>query len=287
MSQPFPVPNRSISAGEGADPRWPTTISNSSARDWLKCSHSALDCSTPSASSNCLSSGTHDPHEVPACVHFFRAGTSQQPPAMASVRSPLVTLLHEQICAPAGSAPTPNAGTAAVGSGRRDQRQRIAGQLFADHRPQHPVRRRVADQDAAQQRLGVVGEHQLGVGLVDRVVDDDLEAVRRDAHRVAEAGHVDAEQLELGRHVGLGELRGAAEQPVRDHLGAGVAGPDQAVAAALDRGDLADRIDVGILVRAGQIGEHAAAVGDRQAGRRGPVRRAAARLPRRPPRRRR
>ena len=50
------------------------TISNSSARDWLKCSHSALDCSTPSASSSCLSSGTHEPHEVPACVHFFRPG---------------------------------------------------------------------------------------------------------------------------------------------------------------------------------------------------------------------
>src|SRR5215208_1926337 len=107
MSQPFPVPKRSISPVK-VRIDVAETIENSSARDWLKCSHSALDCSTPSASSSCLSSGTHDPHEVPASVHFFSSGTSQQPPAMASVRSPLVTLLHEQICAAAGSAPTPN-----------------------------------------------------------------------------------------------------------------------------------------------------------------------------------
>ena len=50
------------------------TISNSSARDWLKCSHSALDCSTPSASSSCLSSGTHDPHEVPADGALLQCG---------------------------------------------------------------------------------------------------------------------------------------------------------------------------------------------------------------------
>src|ERR1700682_897804 len=107
MSQPFPVPNRSISA-EKVRIDVAETTSNSSARDWLKCSHSAFDCSTPSASSSCLSSGTQDPQDVPASVHFFRLGTSQQPPAMALVRSPFVTLLHEQICAAGGSAPTPN-----------------------------------------------------------------------------------------------------------------------------------------------------------------------------------
>ena len=73
------------------------TISKSSLRDWLKCSHSALDCSTPSASSSCLSNGTQDPHDVPALVQLFKAGTSAHPQAIASVRSPLVTLLHEQI----------------------------------------------------------------------------------------------------------------------------------------------------------------------------------------------
>ena len=69
--------------------------------------------------------------------------------------------------------------------------------------------------------------------------------------RVAEAGHVDAEQLELGRHVGVGELGGAAEQPVGDDLGPGVARADQAVAPAVDRGDLADRVDVRIRCGAG------------------------------------
>src|ERR1700737_5648784 len=109
MSQPFPVPNRAINPEKvRTDSAGPAEmISNSSARDWLKCSHNALDCSTPSASSTCLSSGTQDPHEVPAHVHFLRSATSRQPPAMASVSAPLVTLLQEQICAAAGSEPTP------------------------------------------------------------------------------------------------------------------------------------------------------------------------------------
>src|SRR5215212_8512663 len=107
MSQPFPVPNRSISS-VNVRIDVAATIENSSARDWLKCSHKALDCSTPSASSSCLSSGTHEPQEVPALVQLLSAGTSLQPPAIASHRSPLVTLLHEQICAAAGSEPTPS-----------------------------------------------------------------------------------------------------------------------------------------------------------------------------------
>src|SRR6187455_3355252 len=66
MSQPFPVPKRSIRPEKvRTDSEGPAeTISKSSAREWLKCSHNALDCSTPSASSSCLSSGTHEPHEV-------------------------------------------------------------------------------------------------------------------------------------------------------------------------------------------------------------------------------
>src|ERR1700761_6232040 len=108
MSQPFPVPNRSISS-ENVRIEVAEMISKSSARDWLKCSHSAFDCSTPSASNSCLSSGTHDPHDVPAAVHDLSEGTSPQPSAIAHFRSPLVTLLHEQICAESGSAPTPKA----------------------------------------------------------------------------------------------------------------------------------------------------------------------------------
>src|SRR5919108_839713 len=87
MSQPFPVPKRSIRP-ENVRIDVAATIENSSARDWLKCSHNALDCSTPSASSSCLSSGTQEPHDVPALVQLLSDGTSQHPPAMASVRSP-------------------------------------------------------------------------------------------------------------------------------------------------------------------------------------------------------
>src|ERR1700739_3047153 len=109
MSQPFPRPKRS-SRPEKVRISVAEMISKSSARDWLKCSHNALDCSTPSASSSCLSNGTHDPHEVPAAVHDLSPGTSPQPLVIAHFRSPLVTLLHEQICAESGSAPTPKAG---------------------------------------------------------------------------------------------------------------------------------------------------------------------------------
>ena len=115
-------------------------ISNSSARDWVKCSHSDFDCSTPSASSSCLSSGTQDPHDVPALVQLFKAGTSAQPPAIASVRSPLVTLLQEQICAAAGSAPTPSCAPPDRDPTGRDDGQRVAGQLA--RRPSAAARRR-------------------------------------------------------------------------------------------------------------------------------------------------
>src|ERR1700756_3640181 len=108
MSQPFPRPNRS-SRPEKVRISVAEMIWKSSARDWLKCSHSALDCSTPSASSSCLSSGTHDPQEVPAAVHDLSDATSPQPSAIAYFRSALVTLLQEQICAESGSAPTPRA----------------------------------------------------------------------------------------------------------------------------------------------------------------------------------
>src|SRR5947209_19498633 len=108
MSQPFPRPKRS-KRPENVRISVAVMISKSSARDWLKCSHSALDCATPSASSSCLSKGTQEPHDVPAAVHDLSAGTSAQPSAIAHLRSPLVTLLQEQICAESGSAPTPRA----------------------------------------------------------------------------------------------------------------------------------------------------------------------------------
>ncbi len=183
---------------------------------------------------------------MPALVALFKAGTSAQPTAIASLRSPLRDVVARTDLSRRGQRADTELRSTGIGSGRRDERERIAGQLFADHRTQHAVGRRVADQNPTEQGLGVVGEHQLGVRLVDGVVDHHLEATGVARHGVAEAGDVDAEQLQLGRRVGLAELGCAAEQSVCHDLGAGVARTDQAVAAAVDGGDLADRVDVGI-----------------------------------------
>ena len=59
------------------------TISNSSARDWPKCSHSAFDISTPDCASSFLIIGTQPPQEVPALVHALTEAMSQAPPAIA------------------------------------------------------------------------------------------------------------------------------------------------------------------------------------------------------------
>ena len=68
IAQPLPVPYRPISSLNVVMPvAW--TISNSSARDCGKCSHKAFDCSTPAGVSSLPSSGTHEPHAVPARVH--------------------------------------------------------------------------------------------------------------------------------------------------------------------------------------------------------------------------
>ncbi len=79
------------------------TMSNSSAREYVKCSHSALLTSTPDFSSSCLSIGTQLPQVVPARVHDLMPGTSVTPlSAMAERMSPAHTLLHEQTCASSG-----------------------------------------------------------------------------------------------------------------------------------------------------------------------------------------
>ena len=105
-----------------------------------------------------------------------------------------------------------------------------------DQRPQDAVRRGVADQDPAEQRLAVVGDDQL---LVDARRRRRRRPARARPSVVANASpkrrHVDAEQLELGGHVGAGERRRAAEQRVGDDLGHRVAGRDQAVHPAAGR----------------------------------------------------
>src|ERR1700746_2816219 len=124
MSPPVPVPCFAISLENVLMPV-AATIWNSSARDCVKCSHSAFDCSTPCASSSRLSIGTQLPHDVPAAVAPLIEATSQAPSAIAVQIAPFVTALHVQICASSGSAPTPTSAPAgaiseagSAGSGR-------------------------------------------------------------------------------------------------------------------------------------------------------------------------
>ena len=83
--------------------------------------------------------------------------------------------------------------------------------------------------------------------------------------------HVDAEQLELGGHVGAGERTRAVEQRVDDDLGHRVAGRDQAVHPPARRRALADREDVRVGGAALLVDQHAAALGDLEPGRPGPA----------------
>ncbi len=106
MSQPVPVPYCAISP-ENVRVSVARTISNSSARDCVKCSHSAFDSSTPDAASSAFTVGRHPPHVVPAPVQFFTEARSHAPSEIAAQISPLVTALHEHTCASSGSAPAP------------------------------------------------------------------------------------------------------------------------------------------------------------------------------------
>ncbi len=160
----------------------------------------------------------------------------------------------------------------ATATGGEDQLLRVRRQLHAaaDHGAQDAVRRRVADQDAAEQleaAVVVLLDDELLVDAGHRVSEDQLQAVVARAEGVAEGGDVDAEQLELGGHVGAGEGTGrAAEEGVDDDLGHRVAGRDQAVHPAARRGALADRPDVLVRAAALLVDQHAAALGDVEAG---------------------
>src|SRR5260370_20009910 len=107
MSQPRPRPYRVTSSVNVRMPA-PRAISNSSAREALKCSQIAVDCATPATASSCFSAGTQDPQPVPARVHALSPGTSVAAPELIALsRSPLVTALHEQTCAESGSPASP------------------------------------------------------------------------------------------------------------------------------------------------------------------------------------
>ena len=204
---------------------------------------------------------------MPARVHAFSAGTSAQPCRRSRRRCwSLVTALQEQTCAAPGSAAAPTAGLA----GRRQQRQRGRGQRPADAGPQRRVGAGVADQHAAEQRLRVVGEDQLGVDPGGRVGERDVEAARGGAVRVAERGHVDAEQLELGgrcpRRGRWPRRRAAGRRPPRPSRTRGRPGRSTRAVRRAAHSPTAQIRSVG-----------------RPAGRRRPARRRAARAPARPP----
>ncbi len=77
---------------------------------------------------------------------------------------------------------------------------------------------------------------------------------------VADGADIDAEQLELGRHVGAEErLRLGATEPGGDGAGHLIAGRDQAEDAAIPGRALADGVDVRVAAQALVIDRHAAA----------------------------
>ena len=164
-----------------------------------------------------------------------------------------------------------HSGRGATTAGRQDQLLGVVGQVDAagHHRSQHAVRRRVADQDPAEQAPPVVADHELLVEPGDRVGEDQLEGALGGGERVAERGHVDPEQLELGRHVGAHEASRPAEQGVDDHLGHVVAGRDQAVHPPAGGGALADRPDPLVAAAALLVDQHPAPLGDLEPGRAG------------------
>ena len=180
---------------------------------------------------------------------------SQAPqPLTVSRMVPAETLLQEHRMASSGS--SVSGGVAAAGRG--EVGAGLGGQLAAEHGAQGGVGRGVADEDAAEQGLGVVGDDDLLVDAAGGVGVDDLERVLGAGEGVAEAGDVDAGELELGGGVEAGEGRVAAVQAVGDDLGHRVGGGHEAQAHAAEVGDLADRPDAGDL-RGAVVGDDDAA----------------------------
>src|SRR5690606_6159019 len=95
----------------------------------------------------------------------------------------------------------------------------VAAEGSADQQPQCAVGGGVAHEHPAEQGLRVVGEDELLVDAGDGVRVDDVEGAGGGGEGVAEAGDVDAGELELGGEVVAVEGRVPAEDPVADHLG--------------------------------------------------------------------
>ena len=163
MSQPRPRPCAATSSLKVVIPRT-RTRSNSSCRLWSKCSHSAFGSATPDSASNCLTSGTQEPQVVPALVQALTAGDVGA--ALLADRAG-DRALGDGVAG--ADLRLPGSGDVRPGAGRSQQDQRRRGQRPAEARAQRGVRGGVADEDAAEQRLRVVGEHELLVDPGDRV----------------------------------------------------------------------------------------------------------------------
>src|SRR5581483_3365832 len=92
--------------------RLPTrTSENSCWREYAKCSQRWVLMERPLRLSSLVrtwvTSGAQPPQVVAARVDFLRAPSVVQPASTAAQIAPLLTLLHEQICASAGNAANP------------------------------------------------------------------------------------------------------------------------------------------------------------------------------------
>src|SRR6478735_10422489 len=123
------------------------TISKSSARLCSKCSHRALDSSTPESTRSFLTVGRQPPQVVPALVQPLMVARSQAPSAIAPQIAPLVTLLHEQMTASSGSASAPSSAPAgemsAPGSPGTSRPTYALSVVYADASPTRMPPRRV------------------------------------------------------------------------------------------------------------------------------------------------
>ncbi|MCY1343047.1 hypothetical protein D9M69_290550 [compost metagenome] len=145
---------------------------------------------------------------------------------------------------------------------RQDQAGRIGRQLDAVLHvlQQGVVVAVVAHQHRTQGLLAVGGYHQAAIaggGFVDEAV---AAGARQRAVGVADGAHVNAQQLQLGGHVGANERIGVLAAELRgDAAGHLVAGGDQAVDAAVPGGALTDGKDVRVRGQALAVDGHAAA----------------------------
>ena len=153
-------------------------------------------------------------------------------------------------------------------AGGEDQVARVERQVGAAGHPlvERAVVGGVADEDAAEQLVLVGRDDDLLVHAGDGVGEGQLVAAVGGAVGIAEAGDVDAEELQLGRHVGAVEGGGTAGETVSHRPGLGVARADQAVDAALHGGAFADGVDVRIGAAAGFVGQDPAPFAEVEAG---------------------